>query len=105
MGFGALRRIGFRGSEGEAAARTAIAALGIAAMDRMHAEGFELRSRCFLVAEGPPVIEVLERDGGIRGVESIDAMALMEEAAAKAREEGPLAGPKRICASSLPKSC
>jgi CRISPR-associated protein Csb1 len=49
----------------EHAARTALAALALAAIARVHAEGHDLRSGTLLVGEGPLTIEVLDGEGGV----------------------------------------
>lgn len=50
--------------QGQQAARTALAALGIAAMVYQREEGYDLRSRALLVPEGPLVLELVPGDGG-----------------------------------------
>lgn len=74
LSFIALRKLGFPivgQSSGigdqlarEAAARTALAALGLAAVTLAIEEGFDLRSRCVLVPTEPARFELLRRDGG-----------------------------------------
>ena len=61
----ALRRLRFAGHsrEAEAAARTAVAALGIAALVLQHEMDHDLRSRCLLIPEHAPRIELVGRDG------------------------------------------
>ena len=61
----ALRRLRFRGfdRDAETAARTAIAALGVAAIAYQHEADFDLRSRCLLLPEHAPRVELLGRDG------------------------------------------
>lgn len=61
----ALRRLRFRGlgREAEKAARTAIAALGVAAIAYQHEADYDLRSRCLLLPTHPPRVEILHRDG------------------------------------------
>ena len=65
LSFAALRRLRFRGfdREAETAARSAIAALGLAAIAYQHETDFDLRSRCLLLPEHPPQVELLNRDG------------------------------------------
>lgn len=75
----------------ELAARTAIAALGIAGMVLQREFGQDLRSRCLLVPEGPTTWELLPRDGGATQAFQIDrvgALALLREAAASAAATG-----------------
>lgn len=51
-------------AEAEQAAHTALAALGLAAASLSRNEGYDLRSRCILVPEGPLTFEALPSDGG-----------------------------------------
>ena len=48
----------------EGAARTALAALALAALAWHRRDGFDLRSRCALVPDGPHVLELVPADGG-----------------------------------------
>ncbi len=61
----ALRRLRFAGytREAEAAARTAVAALGVAALVLQHEMDHDLRSRCLLIPQHLPRIELVGRDG------------------------------------------
>ena len=61
----AIRRLRLKGfsREAEAAAHTAIAALGVAAIAYQHAMDYDLRSRCLLLPTHPPRLELLRRDG------------------------------------------
>ena len=61
----ALRRLRFAGHSREAgaAARTAVAALGVAALVLQHEMDHDLRSRCLLIPQHPPRIELVGRDG------------------------------------------
>lgn len=72
----ALRRLTFPAKPGEApnteanqarnnAARVVLAALGLYALAKAHAEGFWLRSRCHLVAHGAPEVEFIRADGSV----------------------------------------
>ena len=65
ISFAALRRLRFRGfhRDAETAARTAIAALGIAAIAYQYENDFDLRSRCLLLPAHAPCLELLRRDG------------------------------------------
>jgi CRISPR-associated protein Csb1 len=47
----------------ETSARVALAALALAGIVHQRAQGYDLRSRCLLVADGPLVLEVLRPDG------------------------------------------
>ena len=61
----ALRRLKFAGHsrDAETVARTAVAALGVAAIAYQHEMDFDLRSRCLLIPEHEPRIELVGRDG------------------------------------------
>lgn len=52
-----------RRADVEGAARTALAALALAAVALQREDGFDLRSRCALVPEGPLRLHVVGRDG------------------------------------------
>ena len=61
----ALRRLRFAGHDraAQVSARTAVAALGVAAIAYQHEMDFDLRSRCLLIPEHEPQIELVGRDG------------------------------------------
>lgn len=82
----ALRNLRFRGfdREAETAARTAIAALGLAAIVYQHETDFDLRSRCLLIPKHGPRIELLARDGSADGVVDLDRRVAAEILAAAA---------------------
>lgn len=94
LSFAALRRLRFpvdpAGApfEGEArgraevAARTAVAALGVAALAYQHELDFDLRSRCLLVPTGGPNMELVGRDGA----EPVPVVASRAIAASLVRE-------------------
>ena len=74
LSLAALRRIRFvhdrdgapldgRRRDAEVAARTALAALGLAALMYGYEQDYDLRSRCLLVPTAPPELELLRRDG------------------------------------------
>jgi CRISPR-associated protein Csb1 len=74
----------------EAAARAALAALGLAATVLAFEDGFDLRSRCVLVATGPLRFELVGR-AGTRDEFEIDgrgALDLLSTASAKAADAG-----------------
>jgi CRISPR-associated protein Csb1 len=74
----------------EAAARAALAALGLAATVLAFEDGFDLRSRCVLVATGPLRFELVGR-AGTRDEFEIDgrgALDLLATASAKAADAG-----------------
>lgn len=86
ISFAALRRLRFRGfgREAETAARTAIAALGVAAIAYQYDTDYDLRSRCLLLPTHPPRIELLGRDGSTSEVVDLDrsiASAILSAAA------------------------
>lgn len=75
----------------EHAARTALAALALAAVAYQRDEGYDLRSRCAFAPEGPIELEVVSRNGEDAGRFSLspDAAAeLLQEAAAAAEKVG-----------------
>ena len=74
ISFAALRRLRFKGfdREAETAARTAIAALGVAAIAWQFEYDFDLRSRCLLLPTHLPRIELLSRDGSAGEVVDLD---------------------------------
>ncbi|MGH3299222.1 MAG: type I-G CRISPR-associated RAMP protein Csb1/Cas7g [Trebonia sp.] len=76
--------------DAEVAARTALAALGLAAAALAFEEGFDLRSRCVLVANGPIRFELVKRDGSIVpfDLSSADAVKLAGEGAERAAAAG-----------------
>lgn len=84
----ALRRLRFAGHsrEAETAARTAVAALGVAAVVLQHEMDHDLRSRCLLIPQNPPRIELVGRDGSAPEVVDIDqdAVAQIVDRAAQA---------------------
>ena len=93
ISFAALRQLRFRGSDrdAETAARTAIAALGVAAIAYQWEVDFDLRSRCLLLPSHPPQLELLARDGSAGESVSVDrdsASHLLSEAASNAAESG-----------------
>ena len=80
-----IRRFGFGGpAERDEAARRYLLALGLAARMLAHEDGYALRSRCCLLAQGPLTVERIGRDGEVSehrvGVE--DAVELMHQAQA-----------------------
>jgi CRISPR-associated protein Csb1 len=73
----------------ETAARTALAALGLAGVVYHRRNGYDLRSRSLLVATEPMSFELLSRDGGEPVPVSVeDRSALLREAADAARAQG-----------------
>ena len=93
ISFAALRRLRFKGfdREAETAARTAIAALGVAAIAYQYENDFDLRSRCLLLPTHPPRLELLGRDGSASEVVDVDrtaANAILSAAAGHAQTDG-----------------
>lgn len=89
----ALRRLRFRdfNRDAETAARSAIAALGVAAIAYQYETDFDLRSRCLLLPTHPPCVELLSRDGSPGEAVEVDrdnAARILSEAAAHAAEAG-----------------
>jgi CRISPR-associated protein Csb1 len=75
----------------ESAARTALAALGLAAVAFQREDGFDLRSRCAFVPEGPLALDVVDRDGASAGPYSLsatDAAELLRQASSAAEAQG-----------------
>lgn len=89
----ALRRLRFKGfaQSAEIAARTAIAALGVAAMAYVYETDFDLRSRCLLLPTHQSHLELLTRDGSACEVFDIDkdtAAKILSTAASQVDAEG-----------------
>ena len=80
ISFAALRRLRFKGFDrgSETAARTAVAALGVAAIAYQYENDFDLRSRCLLLPTHPPRVEMLGRDGSAGQVVDLDRSAASE---------------------------
>ena len=93
ISFAALRRLRFKGfsREAETAARSAIAALGVAAIAYQYETDFDLRSRCLLLPTHPPRLELLSRDGSAGEVVDVDrttASQILSAAATHAAAAG-----------------
>ena len=93
MSLAALRRLKFAGQSDDAvvAARTAVAALGVAAIAYGYEMDFDLRSRCLLIPEHAPSVELVGRDGSTPEIVAIgrDSSAqLLEQAANAAADAG-----------------
>ncbi len=96
----ALRRLRFSaGMDGQAlgdrdgaerAARVALAALAVAGIVHQRAQGYDLRSRCLLLPDGPLALEVIRADGSSEQVSiSVEeANRLVSEAEQAARAAG-----------------
>ena len=87
VSFAALRRLRFKGfdRDAETAARTAVAALGVAAIAYQYENDFDLRSRCLLLPTHPTRIEMLRRDGSAAEVVDLDRSAASEILSAAAK--------------------
>ena len=93
ISFAALRRLRFKGfdSEAETAARTAVAALGVAAIAYQYEKDFDLRSRCLLLPTHPLRASMLSRDGSASEVVQLDksmAAEVLSSAAERAEAVG-----------------
>lgn len=83
--------LGDRRATAEMAARTSLAALGLAAIVFGRDNGYSLRSRADLVPSGPLVLELVPRDGGDAIPYSLsrsEAAALLASASAEAAKHG-----------------
>lgn len=92
--------------EAESAARTALAALAIAAVVYQRENDFDLRSRSILVAKEPLTFEVIGRDGSEPAkytVSKDEAAKLLKAAEAGARSHGLGWDPKPITLVPAPK--
>ncbi|MDE0268055.1 MAG: type I-U CRISPR-associated RAMP protein Csb1/Cas7u [Acidimicrobiaceae bacterium] len=93
ISFPALRRLRFSGAsrEAEIAARTAIAALGVVAIAYGYETDHDLRSRCLLIPEHAPELEMVSRDGSTPERVAVDresSAQILGEAAAQAKQLG-----------------
>ena len=93
ISFAALRRLRFRGAsrDAEVAARTAVAALGVASIAYQYEMDFDLRSRCLLLPTHPPSLELLSRDGSPSETVEVSrstAAAILSAAAEHAQAAG-----------------
>ena len=89
----ALRRLRFSGHDraAESAARTAVAALGVAAIAYQHQHDHDLRSRCLLIPEHAPRLELVGRDGSAPEVVDVDR-SIAQNILARAAEQAARAG-------------
>jgi len=93
LSLAALRKLRFAGHSRDAqvAARTAVAALGVASIAYGYEADFDLRSRCLLVPTHAPTLEMIGRNGGSPEVFHIDRAAaaqLVAAASSRAAEAG-----------------
>ena len=89
----ALRKLRFGGRDRakEAAAQTAIAALGVAAISYLYEHDYDLRSRCLLVPTETQTLELVARDGSAPAVVDINrsvASDILKRAAEEAAKAG-----------------
>lgn len=108
LSLAALRRLRFAGKSrhAEAAARSAVAALGVAAVAYGYEADHDLRSRCLLIPQHPPVIEMVGRNGESPEQISVDresAAQLLSEAAAQAARSGIAWADAEIALKPAPK--
>lgn len=78
-------------ADAEHAARTAVAALGLCAIVLQRQEGYDLRSRCFLLPDKPAELELVSMEGQVldRFSPSVEgAVALLREASEAAGKQG-----------------
>ena len=93
LSLAALRRLRFAGHsrEAEVAARTAVAALGVAAIAYGYEADHDLRSRCLLIPEHAPKLEMVGRGGDSPVLVDVDralASRLLSEASARSARSG-----------------
>lgn len=93
ISFAALRRLRFKGADdaAETAARTAIAALGVAAVAYQYIADYDLRSRCLLLPTHSPRIHLLGRDGSAGDPVAVNretSAHILKEAATQASDAG-----------------
>ncbi|WP_419932233.1 type I-U CRISPR-associated RAMP protein Csb1/Cas7u [Candidatus Poriferisodalis sp.] len=93
LSLAALRRLRFADVSREAtvAARTAVAALGVAAIAYGYEMDFDLRSRCLLIPQHAPNVELVWRDGSEPAIVELgreSSAALVKRAAAEADAAG-----------------
>lgn len=88
----ALRKLRFGDWDDEKsnAARVLLAALGLLSITLQRRVGYDFRSRCTLVPEGPAPLELVATDGGTSAfsLSVADAIALLESASKRAGDAG-----------------
>lgn len=74
----------------EDAARVALAALALAAVVHQRAQGYDLRSRCLLVPDGPLTLELIAADGSTKeaSITVTEVNELLKQAHEKAKTSG-----------------
>lgn len=117
LSLAALRRVRFvhdatgmplngRRRDAETAARTAVAALGLAAILYQYEQDYDLRSRCLLLPTAPPSLELLFRDGRSPQVLDLDRATcgqLVADAADAAAQVGLAWHTDRLALTPAPK--
>jgi CRISPR-associated protein Csb1 len=92
----------------ELAARTALAALAVAAIAYQHSQDYDLRSRCLLVPQAEPTIELVSRTGAAPQVfvsSTADAAALLAAASNAAAKVGMGWSTEQVRLTPSPKLC
>ncbi len=96
LSLAALRKLHFPldgNADASTEARLMLAALGLFALTELRRDGYDLRSRCALVLDGQPTLEIVKRDGTTDPISlnEDDAKALMDAAVRQAAEAKKLA--------------
>jgi CRISPR-associated protein Csb1 len=85
LSLAALRKLHFPldgGGDGSQQARAVLAALGLFALTELRRNDYDLRSRCALVLDGAPALEIVKRDGTTEPfvLDETTAVPLLDEA-------------------------
>jgi CRISPR-associated protein Csb1 len=93
LSLAALRKLHFpleESTDASPEARLVLAALGLFALTELRREGYDLRSRCVLVIDGNPSLEILTRDGSAQpfSLDQAGAETLLDGALRRAEEKG-----------------
>jgi CRISPR-associated protein Csb1 len=93
LSLAALRKLHFpidRNTDASLEARLVIAALGLFALTELRRNGYDLRSRCALVLDGLPAMEIVRRDGSPErfSLDSVSAKKLVDNALDTAKARG-----------------
>ena len=92
LALNAIRKLRFpRHREATVEARTAVAALALAAAVFRDAQGYALRSRCLLVPDGPPTVELVDAYGEVQELAPVTphaAAQLLRRAAEASADAG-----------------
>jgi CRISPR-associated protein Csb1 len=89
----ALRKLHFPldgNNDASLEARLVLAALGLFALVELRRNDYDLRSRCALVLDGPPTMEIVRRDGSTEPfrLDEPNAKSLLDEAINEAQSKG-----------------